>query len=217
MRTIETILGGIKRRHPGANVGLVDVPAAGRRVEYKEYADSGRRPDIHIYATTEDVDMEDDVIVASGGDVKRYMGVNRNLFVDHDYGISAAVGYARVLTLDHRGWRVTAQLNDNDNEYQRAVVALAKAGTLAMSVGADFRVYGPPDAEEKAKWPGAKRVIREWTMLEGSFTAMPMNPAARQIGEWRDKSINAIKSAGVPDRVLDVFRLPRRVTTVVVV
>jgi len=216
MRTIETILGGIKRRHPGANAGLLDVPANGRRVEYKEY-DCGRKPAIQIYATTEDVDMEDDVIIASGGDVHTYMTLNRNLFVDHDYGVSAAVAFAHTLTLDHRGWRVTAQLNSNDNEYQRAVVALAKAGTLAMSVGADFRVYGPPTAEEKSKWPGAKRVIREWTMLEGSFTAMPMNPHARQIGEWREKSINAIKSAGVPDRVLDVFRLPRRVTTVVVV
>lgn len=213
MRNYSTIVGAIKRRNPEAgNVVAFDVPR--KSVEYVEH--ENRRPDIRIYATTEDVDMEGDVIVAAGVDVGTYMQRNRNLFVDHDYGITAAVAYARTLTLDSRGWIVTAQLTDNDNEYQRAVVALAKAGTLAMSVGADMTEVDKPTPEEQAKWVGVKRVARRCVMLEASFTAMPMNPHARQIGEWRDKSVTAIKSAGLPDRVLDVFRLPRMTRRVII-
>ena len=132
--------------------------------------------EVVCYANTSAVDLEREVVVPTGLDVRSYLTTNKNLFVDHRYDVLSAVAVCRSMTLDPGGWLCRGAFHDDmANPYVKACVALAKAGTLAMSVGFEALDWGPPtDAEAKA-YPGVEGVVRKARVLEVSYTAMPMN------------------------------------------
>jgi hypothetical protein len=108
------------------------------------------------------------------------------------------------------------------NQYVRACIALARAGTLAMSVGFEAMEWGPPTPEEREAYPGVESVVRKAKVLEVSYTALPMNVTCRMVGsnieaaaENAEKARKALLDARISDRVVGDFGIqPRRVIVV---
>ena len=202
----------------GIKAGLWPV---GKKAEIKP---KDTRPlEVTCYANTSAVDLEREVVVPFGLDVRSYLTINKNLFVDHRYDVLSAVAVCRSMTLDPGGWVCRGAFHDDiDNPYVKACVALAKAGTLAMSVGFEALDWGPPtDAEAKA-YPGVEGVVRKARVLEVSYTAMPMNVTCRQVAsnipaadETAEKSRKALIDAHISGRVIEDFGIrPKRIIVV---
>lgn len=132
--------------------------------------------EILCYATRETVDLEREVVVASGGDVTSYFTKNRTLFVDHEYDVMKAVGKCRSLKLTPIGWLCrSALIQNHENKYRNQVQALAEAGNIGHSIGMEILDYSAPTMDERKMWPNAEGIIRAWRLLEVSYTAIPMN------------------------------------------
>ena len=182
---------------------------------------AGQPLEVICYASTAAVDLEQEVVLPSGCDMQTYLGVNRNLFVDHNYDVCSAVATVRSMSLTPSGWLCHGVFHDDmTNPYVRACVALAKAGTLAMSIGFEALEWGPPSQAEKMAYPGIESIVRRCKVLEVSYTALPMNVTCRMVsGGGRDtsasdKSRKALLEAKVPDRVMADFGV-RAVRTIV--
>ena len=191
---------------------------SGRAVGVKQV--QGQPLEVVCYANTSAVDLEREVVVPTGLDVRSYLTTNKNLFVDHRYDVLSAVAVCRSMTLDPGGWLCRGAFHDDmANPYVKACVALAKAGTLAMSVGFEALDWGPPtDAEAKA-YPGVEGVVRKARVLEVSYTAMPMNVTCRQVAsnlaansETAEKCRKALIDAHISGRVIEDFGIrPKKV------
>jgi hypothetical protein len=203
----------------GIKAGLWPV---GRKAEVKP-KDSTRPLEVTCYANTAAVDLEREVVVPSGLDVRSYLGNNKNLFVDHRYDVLSAVAVCRSMTLDPSGWLCRGVFHeDMSNPYVKACVVLARAGTLAMSVGFEALDWGAPTVEEAKAYPGVESVVRKARVLEVSYTAMPMNVTCRQVAtnidtanETAEKCRKAMIDAKIPDRVVQDFGIKPRRTIVV--
>lgn len=180
----------------------------------------GKPLEVVCYASTAAVDLEREVVLPSGCDMQSYLGTNRNLFVDHNYDVCSAVAVVRSMTLTPNGWLCRGVFHDDvTNPYVRACVALAKAGTLAMSIGFEAIDWGAPTPAEKAAYPGVESIVRQCRVLEVSYTAMPMNVTCRMVGsnidaasENAEKARKALIEAKVPGRVIEDFGIkPKRV------
>lgn len=184
---------------------------------------SGQPLEVVCYASTAAVDLEYEVVLPSGCDMQSYLGVNRNLFVDHMYDVCSAVATVRSMALTPSGWLCHGVFHDDlQNPYVRACVALAKAGTLAMSIGFEAIEWGPPTEAERAAYPGIESIVRRCKVLEVSYTAMPMNVTCRMVSANLDaavdnaeKSRKALIEAKVPDRVMADFGVRARRVVVV--
>jgi hypothetical protein len=179
--------------------------------------------EVVCYASTAAVDLEREVVLPSGCDMQTYLGVNRNLFVDHNYDVCSAVAVVRTMSMAPSGWLCHGVFHDDmTNPYVRACIALAKAGTLAMSIGFEALEWGPPTKDEAAAYPGVESVVRRCKVLEVSYTAMPMNVTCRMVGagvaaasENAEKSRKALIEAKVADRIISDFGVrPKRVIVV---
>lgn len=181
---------------------------------------AGKPLEVVCYANTAAVDLESEVVLPTGCDMQSYLGVNRNLFVDHNYDVCSAVAIVRSMTLTPSGWLCRGVFHDDmTNPYVRACVALAKAGTLAMSIGFEAMDWGAPTAAELAAYPGIQSIVRQCRVLEVSYTAMPTNVTCRQVAanvdaaaENAEKSRKALIDARIPERVIGDFGVrPKRV------
>jgi hypothetical protein len=224
-RSPEQIVSAIRRNawktgtlsRPDATIGIV----AGRWVHgtkagVKQAA--GSPMEVVCYANTAAVDLEAEVVVPSGLDVTSYLDKNRNLFVDHQYDVCSAVATLRLMTLTPQGWIARGVFHDDmANPYVRACVALAKAGTLAMSIGFEALEWGPPSQAEKVAYPGAESIVRKARILEISYTAFPMNVTCRQMGTAveaaganAEKARKSLVEARVPAEIMSHFGVQRR-------
>jgi len=162
--------------------------------------------DIVAIATTDDIDLEDEVVMPSGLD-KAYMVKNKQVFVDHEYGIDKAAGFIRSIGAypergEQRGWRVRIGLYDNP--VAAAVKEIArKSGQIGVSIGfKPLKVSAPTEGERKRYGDRVQRVIREAEWFELSFTAIPCNVSCQ--GSIVDaEPIKAI-TEGVRSRTLSV-------------
>lgn len=174
--------------------------------------------EIVTWATMESVDLEGEVVVASGLDTAAYLKNSRRIYADHEYGLTSAVAHCRSLSMKGDGWVCRGQMLNIDTEVSRAVLALANAEALGMSIGMQRKDSGAPSAAEAARYGSAtKRVTRKSVLLELSYTAFPMNPSCNQIGpiQRAEKSRRAAAALkGFSPVVLDVFKVPRGVTMV---
>jgi hypothetical protein len=156
-------------------------------------------------ASTDDVDQQGHVFLASGLVKKNYNQMP--LYVGHNYKSGKMpIGTVRWLkSMDHY---VKAKVYITDKTpLARDAYALAKEGILkGYSIGlrANDVFGGAPTAEEKKMYPGATFIARKWTPMELSMTAMPCNPNALQIAiskglelETDEFTCNMLKSVGV--------------------
>jgi hypothetical protein len=207
---------------PGNPIGLMAAPWGAHRKSMVRKADvaNGRPLEIVAYANTSAVDLEREVVVPDGGDVRSYLTMNGNLFVDHQYDMEHVVAKCTRMALDPGGWLCTGQFfRGFETEYTRACVALAMAGTLAMSIGFEALDWGDPSAEEKRLYPGIESIVRRWKALEVSYTALPMNVTCRQVSTnlaaadvVAEKSRKALIDAHVSADVVKRFGIkPKRI------
>lgn len=189
------MLDRIRARHPTRKDATVGVLCAltGKGAARLEQP-TGKRPEIVCYATTPDVDLADEVVLHTGIDLSYFLQ-NRNLFVDHRYDMANTVAHCRSMTMTDSGWVCRGQLLGTGSECERAVIALAEAGTLAQSIAFVANDWGDPTAEERKIWPKAKSIVRKSLALEVSYTALPMNANCRMLGYY--ESDEAEKSKGV--------------------
>lgn len=155
-------------------------------------ADDGKRGfEIETVATTDDVDSQEEVVLPTGLDMT-YLATNRKVFADHMYGIPHTVAKLQWIKAfpdakTPRGFVARATLiNDDTNPYVRAIKAMAADPEMGigMSIGFEATEWGPPSGDEKARYPGAKSIVRRARLLELSYTALPANVAC-QGGEVR--------------------------------
>jgi hypothetical protein len=207
---------------PDAPIGVIAGKSAYHAKAGVKQATSGPL-EVVCYANTAAVDLEREVVLPTGLDVQSYLTINRNLFVDHNYDVCSAVAVARSMTLSPSGWLCRGVFHDDmTNPYVRACVALAKAGTLAMSIGFEALEWGPPNESEKAAYPGIESIVRKAKVLEVSYTALPMNVTCRQVGANiaaaatnAEKSRKALLEANVPERIISDFGVRPKRTIVV--
>lgn len=132
-------------------------------------------------ATTGSLDQDEEVVVPGGGDwslltdpKSRY----KSLYTDHYYGTSnvvATVRWVKRATFPD-GWQIRARFMPDDyGEHVKQTRMLAERGALGLSIGFQALDRGAPDASEKAKYPGARSVVRKWKVFEVSTTPMPCN------------------------------------------
>ena len=229
MKTPQTIIDTIKRSaiargmtKANATIGVTSgYWTTGPKTGIKQLA--SKPLEVWCYANTAAVDLEREVVLPTGLDVQSYLLKNRNLFVDHNYDICSAVAVCRDMTLNNQGWLCKGAFHDDmANQYVRACVALARAGTLAMSVGVEALEWGTPTPAEREAYPGVESVVRRAKVLEVSYTALPMNVTCRQVGsnieaanENAEKARKALVDARISDRVVQDFGIaPRRVIVV---
>ncbi len=218
---VEDIVRQIRVKHPELPNDK-PVGIAGGFCRKSQVEQPPQKPmEIVCWATRASVDLEREVVLPGGLDTKSYFDGNKNLFVDHQYTVTRAVAHCRSMSMKDNGWICRGQMLDIDTEVSRAVVALARAGTLGMSIGFEPTNYGPPTELERQQYPGVENVIRSARVLEVSYTAMPMNVDCRMVATVNDqeKSKQAeavLVKGGYSQMVYDLFRIARRNATVVI-
>ena len=124
----ETIIKRLRKHKAAKDAETIGVIGSYGKVA--EIDDDGDKNDIVAIANTGDIDLDDEVVIPSGLTTE-YLEKNRQIFVDHEYGISSAAGFVRSIAKypspqDHKSWRVRIGLYDN--EAGRAVKEIAKRG-----------------------------------------------------------------------------------------
>ena len=123
----------IDRIRKNPNVGTKTFGVVASYGKVTEIDEDGEKNDIIAIANTGDIDLDDEVVIPEGAE-RDYIEKNRQVFVDHNYGINDAAGVIRSMSLKGGEWRVRIRLYDN--EAGRAVKAIARsAGQIGLSIG----------------------------------------------------------------------------------
>ncbi len=139
----------------------------------------GRR-EIVACISTAAVDRDGDVVLPDGLVRKNYSGLT--VFYNHD--TSLPLGSAQ--WVKKSGERVLAKYRCTDKtQFGRDMFALAQDGELnSYSVGFLPGEYSSPTPEEMARRPElkkARRIYRQWELLEFSLVGIPANPEATML------------------------------------
>lgn len=179
------IVRNMRKECAGHGLMLDDSAKVGRVASWTKRANveapqgTAGQVDIVCVATTDDVDLDGEVVLPDGADWT-YLQKNKSIFLDHSYGSAQAVAKLRSVYRKDNGWGFRATLiGDEMDENRRVVYNLAKAGLLAASIGFTVKEAGTPTPAEQARYPGVEYVIRKWQGIEISYTAMPCNVACR--------------------------------------
>lgn len=150
---------------------------------------------IEAIATTNDIDLDSEVVLPGGADTT-YFARNGKVFVDHMYRTQDVVGTLRSLTPFSRvgggaGWKMVVHMI-RGLPMADAVLAIAEAGGMGWSIGFEAVESGKPTADEaKAYTQGERKpktVIRKWRWLETSATPFPCNVACQSMQMVTDES-----------------------------
>lgn len=171
-------------------------------------ADVGERL-VQIVATTERIDVDDEVVVATGfmasadwirrnapkaglrpGPSDSYFLENRSVFVDHQYDMGSFVGKMRGLKPIANGgrttgWEASVRLH-KDHQFTPTILEMSADGMIGSSIGFQRIESGKPTEDELKRYTrdGRKPAIisRTWEWIELSFTPMPANVDAQSVG-----------------------------------
>lgn len=220
----DTIIKRLKRHKEATHAETIGVIGSYGKVA--EIDDDGDKNDIIAIANTGDIDLDDEVVVPSGLTTE-YLMKNRQIFVDHEYGIHNAAGHIRSIAKypspqDHKSWRVRIGLYDNDAG--RAVKEIAKrSGQIGLSIGFFPTDYGPPTEDELNQYgrDGKKlvSVVRAGRMFEISFTALPCNVSCQgslSIGDAKglaDAADAAVRDGAIERRTATLLGFAEPVRT----
>lgn len=149
---------------------------------------------LEFIATTEDVDLDDEVVLASGADWSYFESVGcRSLYLDHHYNQENHVGVIRSIAPFVRasrqvGWKMRAHVFTGlkcptaDDVWTKS-----QQTNLGVSIGFIPLEVGTPDQNERKTWPKAESIIRRWKAIEVSVTGTPANQQARTLSVPDDK------------------------------
>lgn len=154
-------------------------------------ADRPNGLDITLVATTQDIDLDREVVKPEGADTSYFFN-NRSIFVDHYYDFEHCVGKLRsALPISkggvQTGWRITFHLFPlKKNPFAADIETFARDNALACSIGFNAIDAGKPTAAEVLRFKQGdqtpRSVVRAWEWLELSITMFPCNVMARQVG-----------------------------------
>ena len=185
---------GAKVSDLGVVSGRLIRPAAS-----KQYANGPM--EISAIATTEGVDLDDEVVAPEGLDpwyFRRYPAVYWN----HDYG-GVPVATMRTVALmgDKSGWRVRMVMGRS--AFARDVAMAIEDGAVAgTSIGFNRLESGEPSDEEQERYGQHSRITRKADWMELSITPSPANPEARIEGfVLPDETAKAIEALAVKGRI----------------
>lgn len=185
MRTGGDIIAAIKRQAPGRDGPIGVWGSVCKRLEIDR--SNGNR-DLILYANTDDIDLEDEVVIPDGAAADSYFFRNRKVFLDHSYEYASLVGALRSHALIDRpdggkAWRVrihvrTSPLGDD-------ILTAADEVGIGTSIGFRALDFGPPTDDERKRYTKGTRgphgIVRRWEWLEQSLTAMPCNVACQSL------------------------------------
>jgi hypothetical protein len=173
--------------------------------------------DIIAIATTDSIDLDDEVVLPGGADFSYILGTNgkgnRKLFVDHEYEIDSCVGSLRSLTpwpsqAAMRGWQLRARLFDGmPYPAAEAVAKIIAQDGIGISIGFIADEYGAPTPDEAKRYPGATSIVRKWRMLEASFTCMPCNVSCQTLAVSGDAKAATDIAAKVDAKTRQIMHL----------
>lgn len=169
---------------------------------------------VSIIATTETLDVDDEVVIAAGVRRDSYFFTNKACFLDHNYDMDNFVGNARRIIprptdKAPTSWEVQVRLH-KDHRHTPMILGLAGDGLIGSSIGFARLKGGKPTQEEIRRYSKGDRepqmITREWEWIEQSFTAMPANVEARSIGYEAAKAalLDELLTKGRIDRALAV-------------
>lgn len=168
--------------------------------------------DIIVIATTDDVDLEEEVVIPSGCDWS-YLFKNKKLFVDHNTEMEYCVATLRSASpfpsaTAMKGWKVRARLyEDMPYPAAAAVRKIVDQDGIGSSIGFLALDYGPPTSEERVKYPKAKSIVRKSQILELSFTCFPCNVSCQTQAVTVDTSKAATIASHVDKAARDILSL----------
>lgn len=143
---------------------------------------------IEIVATTNHVDLDDQVVDPAGIDWSYFNAAGqKKVFVDHQYDADHCVGVARSISPYTEGgrqvgWKMRIHVfSGKKNHLADDVWTMANQGLYGASIGFIPSVISAPDAGEKKAFPGADSIVRKCRALELSFTAIPCNVKCQMI------------------------------------
>jgi hypothetical protein len=199
--------------------------------------DNGNR-DVTFVATTDDIDLDGEVVLPSGGDWSHYER-NRANFVDHKYDVSHHVGTLRHIRpypsqKSPRGWVNRSTLFKGlRNPLADDLLTMIRQGGIGVSIGFESVDGSPPRATDPEPYQKARFIHRRWRGIEVSYTAMPCNVSARTVDqvsvddsklamldELVTKNRITLASAvafGMPHRKVVAVTTPRKLRPLVVV
>lgn len=202
------LIARIKSHHPmlKAEDAVGVVASYGKAVSVE-----GDGRTIVVIATTDDIDLQQEVVVPSGAD-KSYFELNGKVFADHCYMIPDIIGYYRSASPFMRadtgqaGWKVRIQMRNTPTAND--ILEIAQEDGLGWSIGFKATDYGKPTADEtKVYAPNREAlscVVRKWQWLELSATGFPCNVSCQGLG-----SLDMDKAKGVFDNLLCQNRIKR--------
>lgn len=176
--------------HPDDLVSVVRCVAKGMTVDAADRM-------VSFVATTEDLDVDDEVVIAGGVDPKSYFFTNKSVFIDHQYDIANFIGNARRVlprpdAKSPTAWVVQVRLH-KAHQYTPTIMELAADGLIGSSIGFARQEGGRPTADEVKRYSKGGRepamIARRWEWIEQSITAMPANVSAQAIGFEDAKAI----------------------------
>lgn len=194
---------------PTAKVGVVGT--FGRSVKVQ-----GDGRTLEVIATTDDIDLDSEVVVPAGCDPS-YFQQNGKVFVDHCYRVEDVVGTLRSLTAFSRpsgqsGWKMVVYMIPG-LEMSDAVLAIAQAGGMGVSIGFEATDYGRPTTDEaKMYGDGAtapESIVRKWRWLETSFTPFPCNVNCQTL-QTMDTTVGDEQKMSILDSLLVKGKITRK-------
>ncbi len=167
------ILDRIKRHHRLPDDAVVGTFRTGCRITGTKSAGSDRL--IFGTATTDSVDLDREVVLPEGCDPTHFER-NKSVFVDHNYDTAYNVGTMRRVWREGNTWKYSVNIFQGLRDPMADdIYARAQQGGIGASIGFQALDYGKPTADEAKRYPRAKMIIRKWSWVELSMTAMPAN------------------------------------------
>jgi len=184
-------------------VGLIGLPSM-----FCKAADAKNPRDIVVTANTDDIDLDEEVVIPGGADTRHYRA-NKANFLDHKYDFPHHVGFMRSLRMadDGRSWVNRSQIFDNlKSPLADDLIVVASASGIGSSIGYEELEGSPPTEKDPARYQKAAWITRKWSMIELSFTAMPCNVACHGGSE---SDTDAEKCWGILDNLVTKSRITR--------
>lgn len=192
---------------------------------------AGGTEEVEGIATTDDVDMDGEVILQDGIDwsLMEGRGAYKTLYVDHMWSAATAIAKFRFAKRVSMPGGKTATiiraafLPDEYSEHVRQVKQLVRSGMCGLSITTLYakKDYRPP-AKENERYQGARGIITKSRVVEVSFTSMPVNVAcstwmASADSDTLARAASFGRTGGVPRSFLELAKRARRPRRIVVV
>lgn len=172
--------------------GLGEPTILRRSVDPGPIGDIGISSDPRVdlsWISTEQVDHEGDVLLASGMDDSVF-ALNPIVTLNHDYGQApigrslwrkqrAQSGVPGIVAATHYPPKPTNHPSGRDWMPDVALGLVRSGLAVGKSVGFVILAERPPNTQERRSgWSAARRVIEKWLLLEYAVCWMPANPGA---------------------------------------